>query len=72
MMAAVGDEYARVTAILQRVTPNAFLVATPGGGSAWIPRSLIHAADDRKIEGMFAGEAISLRLFSWKAEELGL
>lgn len=37
----------------------------------WIPRSLIHGADDIALNGKFGGEAMTLRMFKWKARELG-
>lgn len=66
------DEYTTVTAVLRQATRDAVLVDTPDGGTAWIPRSLLHAADDRRIEGMFSGEKFTFRLRAWKAVELGL
>jgi hypothetical protein len=45
--------------------------ARPGSQEVSIPRSLIHGADDRTFEGLFAGEEVTFRLMDWKAEELG-
>ena len=67
------DDYRIVTATVRGVRPNSFFVDRPDGrGEVSIPRSLIHGADDRKLDGLFAGEAFTFRLRAWKAEELGL
>ena len=68
------DHYRTVTARLRGIRPNSVFVDRPasrGRGEISIPRSLIHGADDRAIEGRFVGEEITFRLAEWKAEELG-
>lgn len=69
-----ADSYRTITTRLRGMTPKAIFVDKPpskGKGETPIPRSLIHGADDRKIEQTFIGEEISFRLMAWKAEELG-
>ena len=70
----MSDDYRTVTTRLRAIRPNSIFVdrpATRGPGEVSIPRSLIHGADDRAIEGHFIGETITFRLAEWKAEELG-
>lgn len=69
-----GDDYRLVTVKVRTVRPQSIFVDKPasrGSGEVSVPRSLIHAADDTKLDGLFAGEEITLRLREWKAEELG-
>jgi len=67
------DAYRTVTATFRHLTRAAFFVDRPHGpGQVPIPRSLIHAADDARLEGLFDGETITFRLRAWKAEEVGL
>jgi len=69
----MDDGYRIVTATFRGLTARAVFVDRPrGAGEVSIPRSLIHAADDRALAGLFAGEAFTFRLVAWKAEELGL
>ena len=57
-----------------------FAVGEGLGQVAWIPRSLIHGADDSELSKHRAvinaarstGHAMTLRIFRWKAEETGL
>ena len=37
-----------------------------------IPRSLIHGGDETRLDGRMAGEALTLQILKWKADELGL
>jgi hypothetical protein len=68
-----GDDYVRVRGHVLAVRKSAILFAVgetvPRG--AWIARSLIHGADERLLDGTGAGEARTIRIFRWKAEELG-
>lgn len=66
----MSDAYRMVEATVKSVTKGAFTVETVDGHK-WIPRSLIHAADDARVE-VAVGTKFTFRLRAWKAEELGL
>jgi hypothetical protein len=71
----MSDEYRTVTATARMVTERAVLIDTKDG-ARWVPRPLIHGADDITIQpvGLNIGDAKewTFRLRDWKAEELGL
>lgn len=68
-----GEDYVTVQATIREVRKQSVLItvgnSVPRGD--WIPRSLIHGADDRQLDGKFEGEKMSLRMFRWKAEQVG-
>lgn len=67
------DSYRTVTATFRHLTKGAFFIDRPReAGEVSIPRSLIHAADDAKLAGLFDGDEFTFRLRAWKAEEIGL
>jgi hypothetical protein len=69
----MGDSYRTVTATLRQRRANAIMVDHPRvRGWVSIPRSLLHAADDLKIDKGGIDEEITFRLREWKAESLGL
>jgi hypothetical protein len=69
----MSDEYRTVTATFRHLRDKSFFVDRPRAeGQVPIPRSLIHGADDRLLDGLFDGEEFTFRLRAWKAEELGL
>ena len=69
----MSDQYVIVTATFRHCTADAFFVDRPRApGRVSIPRSLIHAADDGRLDGLFDGERFTFRLRGWKAEEIGL
>lgn len=76
------DEYLRIPGRAQYVRPHAVLFGVGDGvpRSAWIPRSVIHGADDIKLRDETdrinamrgqGGIAMTLRIRRWKAEEVG-
>ncbi len=72
----MSDPYRAVTTRFRSIAPSgkAFFVDPPasrGAGNVSIAFSLIHAADERAITGLFVGEEITFRLMNWKAEEIG-
>lgn len=69
-----SDEYRIVTATVLSVGAKAFRLALRSGGEAWVPRSVIHGADDAKIDDLKPGRGKewTFRLRAWKAEQLGL
>lgn len=72
----MSDSYRTVTALVHQVRKDSIAVERPrGSGWAWIPRSLIHGADDIRLDLLFFGsEGIThtFRVVEWKAEEIGL
>lgn len=77
-----GDDYTKVKGRIRRIRPNAILFtvgeSVPRG--EWIPRSLIHGADERLLDGLIpevaraersGGLPREIRIFTWKAEEAG-
>lgn len=72
----MSEEYRPITSTFRRVSPSGLAIMVdrpPGRGHDWalIPRSVIHGADDLKVGGFAAGDAITIRIMAWKAEELG-
>lgn len=76
------DDYLRIPGRVQYVRPHAvlFTVGDTVPRAAWIPRALIHGADDKQlteeadsINAMRGqgGMRMTLRMFRWKAEEIG-
>jgi len=66
------DGYRVITTHVRKIREASIFVDRPhGAGEVSIPRSLIHGADDRKLDGCFIGEEVTFRLIDWKAEELG-
>lgn len=70
------EDYITVYGTIGEIRPQAvlFSVGTPAHGcrtSEWIPRSLIHGADERTLDSRFAGERSALRIFRWKVKALG-
>jgi hypothetical protein len=67
------ESYATVRGTIREVRPHAvlFAVGDRATRAEWIPRSLIHGADETTLDNRFAGEAIGLRIFKWKVKELG-
>jgi hypothetical protein len=65
------DSYTIVEAKLMARTMKAVMVATKSGNE-WIPRSLLHAADDIRADKATLLARFDFRLRTWKAEELDL
>lgn len=68
------DSYVTVTTILRRVEDKAILVdrARDDRETVWIPRSVLHGADDIAIERPAIGAWVKIRVRRWKADELRL
>lgn len=73
-----GSGYVMVTTRFRGVAPsgNSFFVDNPpsrGKGRCSVPRSLIHGADDMKLDALDPadGPELTFRLMAWKAEALG-
>jgi hypothetical protein len=66
--------YRTVTAKLTGVRPNAiFIQSRRAPADLSIPRSLIHGADDIRLDDRsLVKKEVTFRLADWKAEELGL
>ncbi|ESW92971.1 hypothetical protein NKL07_22160 [Mesorhizobium sp. C280B] len=72
----MSDAYRTVTALVRQVRENSIMVEV-ASRQGWqsIPRSLIHGADEIKLDRIdFSGhgQEHTFRLMEWKAEELGL
>ncbi len=69
----MSDDYVRVRGRIKEIRPASVLFAVGAGveRAAWLPRSLIHGADDIALNGKFAGEEMTLRVVEWKADECG-
>jgi hypothetical protein len=68
-----GEEYVRVFGTLIEIRKKSFLFAVGKGVSrgAWVPRGLIHGADDKAMDAMFNGQQMAVRIFRWKVEQCG-
>lgn len=72
----MSDNYVKVKVILITRTRDALLVDCKLDGvdmrKAWIPLSLVHSADEKKVGNNHATDIVEFRLREWKAMELGL
>lgn len=72
----MSDEYVLVTAIFVTAKDRSFAVLHANGGRqgerVWLPRSLVHGADDLKLDRARPRDEITFRLRAWKAEEVSL
>jgi hypothetical protein len=72
------EKYVKVKGILVRRTHNAILVEfdidgdEPDGDMHWIPVSLIHGGDERRLTNELSTEIVEFKLMRWKAIELGV
>ncbi len=71
-----GDEYVKVRVIFVRKTNDAVLVSKVTNDVNepvhWIPLSLLHAADESRLNNSMATEVVEFRMRAWKAERLDL
>lgn len=69
----MSDEYVRIRGKIEAIRKGAFMfsVGRSVPRAAWIPRSLIHAADDLALDGQMVGAEITVRMREWKADECG-
>lgn len=70
----MSDDYVRVPGTVKQVRAGAVLFAVGDGvpRAAWVPRSLIHGADDQALDQLTMVDAkMALRIREWKADELG-
>lgn len=69
----MSEEYVRIVGRIILVRPKAVLWRPDGEiTSAWIPRSLIHGADETGIDRLEPGTPVELRVFEWFAHKEGL
>lgn len=70
------DNYVKVKVILIARTRDALLIDCELEGTdercAWVPLSLIHAADEKRIGNNHATDIVEFRMREWKAMELNL
>ena len=64
-----GYDYTTVSVEVVEVRERSVLLDRDGD-EQFVPRSLVHGADDRRLEDM-AGEVMDVRVVTWKAEALG-
>lgn len=68
-----GDDYLTVDATFQRVTDKAVLVLRASDEEpVWLPRSVVHGADERGLDDHDDGDIITLRVRRWKVETAGM
>lgn len=70
----MSDGYVTVTAVLRQRTARAVLldVGADVARGAWVPRSCLHAGDDRRIDAAAIDSEVSLQVREWIAEREGL
>lgn len=69
----MADSYRTVTCKVAAVRPKAIEVIIDNRkGTYWIPRSLLHYADDRVMDELIPVVEHTFRVREFKAEELGL
>lgn len=69
----MSERYVSVTATLRKVKPTSIALLPEGGDDlVWVPRSLIHGADERQLDTLEENETVTLRIFEWKAKQEGL
>ncbi len=68
---ADGDAYITILVSLVHLEEKAVRIAQ-GRHQAWIPRSVIHGADDKLLTDLKPGEETKLRIMQWKAAQAGL
>ena len=73
-MSSDGDNYVFVSGTLKaEPRPKAiFFKSEESGETSWIPRSLLHAADDKAIDEVAVGSPLTVRVREWFAEKEGL
>jgi hypothetical protein len=69
----MADEYVRIRGRIEAVRKGSILLSVGESvrRAGWIPRSLIHGADEITLDGRMIGDQVALRVFEWKADELG-
>lgn len=70
----MNDSYRTITTLFRGATEKAVCIDMPavrGGGIAWVPRSLIHGVDDKRLDGTPVNSEVTFRLVEWRAEQMG-
>lgn len=71
----MSDAYRSIDVHIRSVLPSVIVVGRPRAhGTCTIPRSLLHYADDKKMDDLprgYINMTWTLRVRDWKAEELG-
>jgi hypothetical protein len=65
----MSESYVKVRGEFQAATNKGVLVRV-NGKDRWIPRSVIHMADDFRLHLRKRGDEITLRVMEWKASEI--
>lgn len=66
----MSDRYTRLEATITAITDSAVRLEVEGV-QGWVPRSLIHGEDDRELDEDIVGCDMEIRIFAWKADEIG-
>lgn len=67
------ESYTPVTCRLARIEPKSVWITVGSAGrEVNVPRTLIHGADETRLDGLLEGTKLDLRIFTWKAQQLGL
>ena len=71
---ADADKYVTISCIIMKdPTAKAVLIrGIDGDAEVWVPRSLIHGADETALDKFEIGQEIELRIFEWAARDRGL
>ena len=64
-----NDPYTKVDCIFLASTYKAVCVGLPSGNEQWIPRSLLHGGDDKKMPDCDRGDEIVLEVREWFTEK---
>lgn len=65
------DPYVAIGCTIKGVTAKAVKIDPDSGEQLWVPRSVIHGAEERLLDGS-VGDPMELRVRRWFAEKEGL
>lgn len=70
----MSDDYVTCTVRIEALTQRAVMVrpAHASTCAAWLPRSTLHGADDRRLTSAAVDTEMDLRVREWIAEREGL
>ena len=69
-MSRLDDKFVTIEVEFKHAKPNAVLVAKDDE-EVWLPRSLLSYRSDREMDRYTRGMIIDMKLFEWKARDLG-
>lgn len=70
----MSDDYVTVSVKLKARTKKAVMLSVGDTveRGAWVPRSCLHGADDKKVDEADIDDEMELRIMEWIAEREGL